>query len=259
MGQSMAASTAPSVSVKRCIVVDDATGAVLFEKNSVQKCAVASTQKLMTALCVAEAGSMKNTVTVQHSDTTVEPTKIYIKTGEKYTRKELVKALLVKSGNDAARALARDVAGSEAKFALVMNAKARQLGMRSSTFKNPHGLTESGQFSTARDIAILARSVNRNPVLAAYMKVKGYYFYPSSGGKRWLGNTNRLLKSVDYCTGMKTGTTNASGRCLVSSGELGGRKVIVVCLGGTSQNIWSDSEKLMRWALEGSGRALMQR
>ncbi len=254
----MANESGPKVKAKRFIVIDDATGAVLYEKKSTERCAVASTQKLLTALCVSEAG-LNNTVYVKHSDTTVEPSKIYIRSGEKYSRGELVKALLVKSGNDAARALARDVAGSEAKFSKVMNAKAKSLGMNDSHFKNPHGLTVTGQYSTARDIAILARSVTRNKTLAAHMKLKGYYFTPPGRKKRWLSNTNKLLKSVSYCTGMKTGTTRASGRCLVCSGELGGRKVIVVCLGSDSQNIWKDSEKLLRWALEGAGKPAIQR
>ncbi len=259
MGVAVANSSTPTVKAKRCIVIDDATGAVLFEKKSLEKCAVASTQKLLTALCVTEAGSMENTVFVKHSDTTVEPTKLYVKSGEQYSRATLVKALLVKSSNDAARALARDVAGSEAKFAVVMNAKAKKLGMNDSHFKNSHGLTETGQYSTARDLAILARSVTRHPTLASHMKNKGYYFYPSNGGKKWLTNTNRLLKSMSCCTGMKTGTTRASGRCLVCSGELGGRKVIVVCLGSDSQNIWKDSEKLLKWALEGAGKPAVHR
>lgn len=156
---------------------------------------------------------------------------------------------MVKSGNDVAKALARDVAGTEAKFIERMNAKARQIGMLHSHFKNPHGLTEEGQYSTARDIAILARAATRNSDIADYVKSRGYYFIHNNGKKRWLQNTNELLKKVSYCTGMKTGTTKASGRCLVSTGELNGRKVIVVCLGSDSTNIFTDSSKLLKWAL----------
>ena len=239
----------PAVVAKRVIIVDDRTGAVLYEKNSLEKVAVASTQKLLTALCVIDAGPLSNMVHVQTSDTKVEPSKVYIKAGEKFNRAQLLKALMVKSGNDVAKALARDVAGSEAKFMIKMNAKARQLGMIHSNFKNPHGLTQKGQYSTARDIAIAARAATRNSLLSDYMKVRGYYFIHNNGRKRWLDNTNKLLKTVSYCTGMKTGTTNASGRCLVSSGELNGRKVIVVCLGSDATNVFKDSAKLLKWAL----------
>ena len=239
----------PKVVAKRVIIVDDRTGAVLYEKNSLEKCAVASTQKLLTALCVLDAGPLSNMVYVKTADTKVEPSKVYIKSGEKYDRGQLLKALVVKSGTDVAKALARDVAGDEKKFMAAMNAKALQLGMEHSHFKNPHGLTEEGQYSTARDIAILARAAIRNAILADYMKVRGYYFIHNNGKKRWLENTNKLLKTVSYCTGMKTGTTRASGRCLVSSGQLNGRKVIVVCLGSDSANLFIDSSKLLKWAL----------
>jgi len=245
---------APKVYAKRVIVVDNVTGQVLYEKNSMQRCAVASTQKLLTALCVMEAGSLENSVRVQYTDTKVVPTKIDIRSGETYRRRELLKALLVKSGNDAARALARDVAGSQVKFRAVMNARARKLGMRSSNFMNPHGLTESGQYSTARDIAILMRKIVRVPTLRSYMATSGYYFQPPSRKKYWLTNTNKLLKKVKYCMGGKTGYTNAAGRCLVSYGELRGRSVIVVCLGSTPAKIWGDSASLMKWSLEQSAR-----
>lgn len=240
---------APSVVAKRAIVVDYNTGKVLFEKNADVKCAVASTQKMLTALCVLDEGSLKDKVYVQKTDTYVEPTKVYISPGEVYTRADLVKALVVKSGNDVARALARDIAGSETTFANLMNRKAYQLGMRNSYFLNPHGLTAGGQYSTARDVATLARAAYASPVLREHMKNKGYYFMYPNGKRKWLPNTNKLLKSVPYCVGMKTGTTRASGRCLISVGAFNGRTAIVVCLGSDSANIWKDSEKLLKWSL----------
>ncbi len=243
-------SVAPKVQAKRVVVVDNVTGNVLYEKNSMQRCAVASTQKLLTALCVVEAGSLDNGVRVQSTDGRVEPTKIYIRSGERYKRRDLLKALVVKSGNDAARALARDVAGSQVKFRGVMNARAKKLGMRNSYFVNAHGLTEKGQYSTARDIAILMRKVVRVPVLRSYMGTSGFYFRPPGRKKRWLGNTNKLLKRLKYCMGGKTGYTRAAGRCLVTYGELRGRSVIVVCLGSTPAKIWDDSSKLLKWSLE---------
>lgn len=245
----------PKVVAKRVIIVDDADGTVLYEKNSTEQCAVASTQKMLTALCVYEDGPLNDLVYVKSTDTKVEPSKVYIKSGEKYTRAELLKALMVKSGNDAARALARDVAGSQEKFLVKMNAKAKQLGMHSSHFKNAHGLTIEGQYSTARDIAILARATTRNTTIASYMKNRGYFFYYNNKKKKWLQNGNELLKKVSYCTGMKTGTTRAAGRCLVSSGELNDRKVIVVCLGSDAKNLYKDSASLLKWALESSKKA----
>jgi len=241
---------APSIGAKRAIVVDYMSGRVLFAKNSRQRCAVASTQKLLTALCVLDHGNINKSFTITRYDTQVVPTKVGILPGQVYTRRKLLGAMLVKSGNDIARALARSVAGNETKFAAVMNQKARSLGMMESHFVNPHGLTASGQYSTARDMAICARAAFKNPTIRGIVKTKGYNFRFSNGRTKYLKNTNRLLRSVSYCNGMKTGTTNASGRCLIASGTLHGRTAIVCVFGATSSTIWRDSERLLRWALE---------
>ncbi len=241
---------APKITAKRAIVIDYASGRVLFEKNADQKCAVASTQKLLTALCVLDKGNLKKWVKIAKTDTYVEPTKIYVKPGQTYRRSALLKALIVKSGNDVARVLARDNAGSQVKFSTVMNAKARSLGMKNSKFLNAHGLTEKGQYSTARDMAKLGRAAYKSRFIRDAMKTKQYTFHFSDGKKKLLKNTNRVLRKLAYCNGMKTGTTRASGRCLMASGELNGRTVIAVVLGSTSKQIWNDSEALLRWALE---------
>jgi D-alanyl-D-alanine carboxypeptidase (penicillin-binding protein 5/6) len=134
-----------------------------------------------------------------------------------------------------------------------MNRKSASLGMRNSNFKNPHGLTEPGQYSTARDMAIAARAAYRSPLMRSFTSTKAYSFRYHNGRTRLLENTNKVLKTLPYCDGMKTGTTNASGRCLVSTGTLNGRSVIVVVLKSNSANIWNDSGKLLRWALERPG------
>jgi len=242
--------SAPSVFAKRAIVIDYQSGEVLFAKNAHQKCAVASTQKMLTALCVIDAGSLQDPVSITRTDTYLEPTKIYISPGETYRREELLKALVVRSGNDVARALARDIAGSETTFSDIMNQKAAQLGMKNSYFLNPHGLTANGQYSTAFDIALLAQASYANPILREFMKNKGYYFNYPNGKRKWLGNTNQLLKKLPYCLGMKTGTTRASGRCLISVGQKNGRTTIVVCLGSDSKHIWNDSQSLLDWSLQ---------
>lgn len=241
---------APAVVAKRVIVVDYETGRVLHEKNADERCAVASTQKLLTALCITAAGNLDRQVTIAKTDTYVEPTKLYVKPGQRYTRRELLKALVVKSGNDIARVLARDNAGSQVKFREVMNARARAYGMRNSYFMNAHGLTENGQYSTARDMAIVGRKAMQDPVIRSMMRIPAYTFRYSDGTTRKLKNTNRILTRVPYCNGMKTGTTRASGRCLMVSGTHNGRTVIAVVLGSTSKAIWDDSEKILRWALE---------
>jgi D-alanyl-D-alanine carboxypeptidase (penicillin-binding protein 5/6) len=240
----------PPIAGESAIVVDYHSGRVLYAKNADVPRAVASTQKIVTALCVMDAGNIDKPVNIAASDGACEPTKLGLKAGEVYTRRELLKVLMVKSANDVGRALARDVSGSQEGFADTMNRKAASLGMRNSNFLNPHGLTEPGQYSTARDMAIAAREAYRSPLMRSYVSTKAYTFRYCNGRTRLLENTNKVLKTLPYCTGMKTGTTNASGRCLVATGTLNGRSVIAVVLKSNSRNIWSDSSKLLSWALE---------
>ena len=240
----------PVVFAESAMVVDINQGRVLYAKNADQKRAVASTQKIITALCVLDAGNLGKKVKIVASDGHCEPTKLGIKAGDTYTRKELLEVLMVKSANDVARALARDVAGSQAAFRNLMNQKCRQLGMRNSYFKNPHGLTEPGQYSTARDIAIAAIAAYRQPVIRKMINTKEITFHFDDGRKQVLTNTNKVLKTLPYCNGMKTGTTRASGRCLVATGSLRGRDVVTIVLKSNSKHVWEDSMKLLRWSLE---------
>lgn len=240
----------PAIAGASAIVIDVASGRVLYAKNADQRRAVASTQKLVTALCVVDAGDIDKPVAIAATDGACEPTKLGLKAGESYTRRELLRVLMVKSANDVGRALARDVGGSQEGFAAMMNRKCQELGMRNSNFRNPHGLTEPNQFSTARDMAIAARAAYRTPLIRSFTSLKAFAFRFNDGRTRVLENTNRVLKTLPYCDGLKTGTTNASGRCLISSGSLNGRAVIAVVLKSNSANIWSDSTKLLRWALE---------
>ncbi|MEO5916959.1 MAG: D-alanyl-D-alanine carboxypeptidase family protein [Luteolibacter sp.] len=240
----------PPVAAESAIVIDVVSGRVLYAKNADAPRAVASTQKLVTALCVLDAGNIDKPVTVEASDEACEPTRLNLKPGEVYPRRELLKVLMVKSANDVARALARDVGGSQEGFAAIMNQKASALGMRNSNFINPNGLPQPGQYSTARDMAIAARAAYRSPLIRSFTATKSMTFTFNDGHTRFVENTNKLLKTVPYCDGLKTGTTNAAGRCLISSGSLNGRSVIVVVLKSTTPNVWKDSSKLLAWALE---------
>jgi len=240
----------PPIAGQSAIVIDADSGRVLFAKNADAQRQVASTQKIVTALCVLEAGNVDKAVVIDSSDSNCEPTKLDLKAGEAYPRRELLKVLMVKSANDVARALARDVGGDQQGFADLMNRKAAALGMRNSHFCNPNGLPSTSQYSTARDMAIAARAAYRSPLLRSYFATKSFTFQYANGRTRQIENTNRVLKTVPYCNGMKPGTTDAAGRCLICTGSLNGRSVIVVVLKSNTPNIWKDSEKLLRWALE---------
>lgn len=250
----VAAANAPSIRAASYLLVDANTGVPLLTHNADTLRGVASTQKIITALVVIDQGNLDKIVTIKASDTQVEPTKLGVRPGEQYTRRNLLYAFLIKSANDVAKALARDVAGSTDAFADLMNAKARQMGMRASCFVNPHGLSEGGQHSTARDMARAALMAYRTPLIRDAVKRKYYTFKFASGRTVTLENTNELLGRMAECNGMKTGYTNAAGRCLISSASDGGRAVILVQLGTKTKYIWDDGALLMRWGLRQLGR-----
>jgi len=243
------AAPAPEITAKSAILVDANSGKVLYSKNDEAQRAVASTQKLLTALIVAEAGDLDKKVEIEATDTNCEPTKINVKPGQSYTRLQLLNALLVKSGNDVARTLARDNAGSIDAFADKMTQRVRNLGGTSSNFENPNGLPAQGQYSTARDMARVARMAYRNPTLREIMRTKNYNFRFNSGNVVPLRNTNRVLRTYSFCNGMKTGYTDLAGHCLISSGSYNGRDVIAVVLGSTKARIADESAKLLAYGL----------
>ena len=239
----------PITRAKSVIIIDARTGQTLYEKNADEARAAASTQKLLTALIVAERGFLDEPVTVQHVDTLAEPVKLNIKPGDTYRRIELLRALLVKSPNDVARCLARDYAGSVEAFAEVMNRRARELGATHSHFRNPNGLPLPGQYSTARDLAIIARAAYSNSTIRSIVCLPRLVFRYANGRTRELQNTNKVLKRLPYCNGMKTGYTEAAGHCLIASGARPGRDIIVVVLGDSKSGVWRDASALLSWGL----------
>ena len=241
---------APALHAGSAIMIDARTGEVLFQKNADQPRVPASTQKLLTALLVTRRGHLDAPVTIMPEDTRVEPTKLGLRPGERYTRRALLEAIMVKSCNDACAALARDHSGSEAAFVENMNRAAWSLGARSSRFLNSHGLPPE-QYSTARDISRIAFLAYRDPVLRRMMQQRVVYFRHNTGRVTRLEATNKLLERSGAYNGMKTGYTYAAGRCLVSSGRLNGREVILVQLGSRTKHIFDDAERLMAWSGRG--------
>src|SRR3954452_10057571 len=239
----------PNTRAQSVIVIDARTGEILYEKNADAQRAVASTQKLLTGLIVAERGYLDQPVTVAPVDTYAEPTKLGFKAGETYQRIDLLRVLLVHSCNDVARCLARDAGGSIEGFAQMMNQKARSLGAVNSNFINPNGLPMPGQYSTARDLSLIARAAYANPTIRSIVSLPNLVFRYADGHTREFDNTNKVLKRLPYCNGMKTGYTDAAGHCLISSGTRPGRDVIAVVLGDPKGVVWTDSAALLTWAL----------
>jgi D-alanyl-D-alanine carboxypeptidase (penicillin-binding protein 5/6) len=239
----------PIITADCAILFDANTGKVIYKKNENERRPVASTQKLLTALLIAESGDLSAPVTIDRADMFAAPTKLYLKAGDIYTRQQLLTALLVKSPNDAARALARDNAGSIEGFAAKMNARMARMGGTSSNFVNPNGLPADEQYSTARDMARVARAVYFNPLLRDIMRTKHCLFRYASGKTISLQNTNRVLRTYSFCNGMKTGYTDAAGHCLISSGSWNGKDVIAVVLGSNRGHVWQESASLLAYGL----------
>lgn len=242
---------APSVTAERVVVIDPSTGEILAEKNANRRAPVASTQKLLTALIILEAGNLDETVTIAKEDSNCAPVKISMNEGEQYSRRQLLTALMIKSFNNIARALARDNAGDVDAFARKMNERAKQLGMENSHFVNPNGLPADEQYSTARDMAKLAQAADALPELRNIVSTRSFAWKRANGSFDVLENTNRVLRTCECCDGMKTGYTEAAGYCLVASGEKEGRRRIVVVLSDTHSGVWKDAEALLLWSLKG--------
>ena len=238
----------PATGARSVMMVDARTGKTLYEKNADEIRPAASTQKLLTALIVAERGFLDRPVRVELTDTLAEPVKLNIKPGDTYQRIDLLRALLVKSPNDVARCLARDNAGSIEAFAEVMNQRARELGATHSHFVNPNGLPVPGQYSSARDLSIIARAAYANSMIRSIVCLPQLVFRYANGRTRELENTNKVLRRSPYCNGMKTGYTEAAGHCLICSGSRPGRDIIVVVL-GDSTAVWRDASALLSWGL----------
>ena len=231
--------SADNVSAKSAILIEAGSGEVIFEKNSHQKLPMASTTKIMTALVALEEGDLSKTVAVAESACGVEGSSIYLTAGEELTLEDLLYALMLESANDAAAAIAYAVAGGIEPFADRMNLMAEKIGLTESHFTNPHGLDDDAHYTTAHDLAKLTAFAMQN---GQFRKIVSTYKHqiPLRGdeGVRVLLNHNKLLRMSDDVTGVKTGFTKHSGRCLVSAAERDGVRVIAVTLNAPDD--WND-------------------
>lgn len=228
---------AGAISAQKAILLDAATGRVLYEKRADEKSLIASTTKIMTALVVCEQCNVLDRFRIPKEAVGIEGSSIYLKEGEVLTVQELLYGMMLHSGNDAATALAIFCGGTVEGFAQLMNDKARMLGMKDSHFTNPHGLDAPDHYSTARDLAILADYAMDNPIFAKTVSTKTVTI-----GNRVLTNHNKLLWRVEGADGVKTGFTKAAGRILVSSAQRDGRRLVAVTI--EDGNDWADHAAL---------------
>ena len=228
----------PGISAASAILIDGESGRVLYAQNAEEERPIASITKLMTALVAVEAHpDLSEVVTIRPEWTGVEGSSMYLKAGEELTLEALLYGLLLASGNDAAVAIAGFCTGDVDTFVAWMNDKAAELGMEHTHFENPNGLNDEGHYSTAADMAALARVVMEHEALA---KIVGTRSITVAG--RTLTNHNKLLWRYEGCTGLKTGYTDRAGRTLVSCAERDGQRLIAVTL--NDPNDWADHAAL---------------
>ncbi len=241
-----AASAAPGVSANNAVLIEQSTGRVLFEKDAHSQESIASITKIMTAIIAIESGKMKEKVTVSREAIYTEGSSIYLEQGEKMTLEDLVYGLMLRSGNDAAVAIAEHVGGSLEGFVYLMNEKAKWLGMENTHFDNPHGLDSDNHYSSAYDMAILTKYAMNNE---KYKEISGTTSYKSDGRTySWVNKNKLLTQYYEYCTGGKTGFTKKTGRTLVSTASKDGMDLIAVTLNAPDD--WKDHMSLYEWGFE---------
>lgn len=233
-----------AISARSAVVIDAASGRVLYEHNSNEKRGMASTTKIMTALCALEYGDMNKMVTISPTSSGVEGSSMYLAKGEKISMTDLVYGLMLVSGNDAATAIAENVSGSVEKFAQLMNKKAAEIGAYNTSFTNPHGLSDENHYTTAHDLAKITAYAMQNPTFCEIVATKKKTLAANEDGyARTLVNHNKFLSMYEGCVGVKTGFTKATGRCLVTAAEKNSMRLVCVTLNDPDD--WSDHKELL--------------
>lgn len=237
-----------SVSANSSVLINADTFEILYSKNAHKRMPMASTTKLMTALLLAEQKTPYKLITTTKEMVTVEGSSMGLKVGDTVSHYDLLVGMMLPSGNDAANTAAISVAGSVSKFAVLMNERAKKLGMINTNFVTPSGLDDEDHYSTAYDMSLLAVAVLNNPVLKEIVSNESMAVeFGNPPYKRRLYNHNKLLNKYEYCIGLKTGFTKKSGRCLVSAARKNDCTVVAVTLNAPDD--WNDHIELLDYGL----------
>jgi len=245
-------SAPPTISAESAILLDAKTGQILYEKNSHRRSPPASTTKVLTAIIAIESGHLDDEVKVSPRAASTAGSSMHLAPGQLISLRELVTGLLLRSGNDAAVAIAEHLAGSVENFVSIMNHKATLLDALDSHFANPHGLTAPLHYSTAFDLAWISKYALTNPIFATIVNTRETNIdWLDRRGKEHeqsLRNTNKLLWLLEEVDGVKTGTTDQAGPCLISSATRGNQQLIAVVLHDHSR--WNDSMQLLLYGFD---------
>lgn len=225
-----------------CLIAAD-SAQIIYEKNAHDRAPMASTTKMMTALLAAESDVWEETATVSLNAQNQEGTKLYLSAGDKMRISDLTCGMMLNSGNDASMVIAEHIAGDSVKFAKMMTERAQELGAKDTQFITPNGLDAEGHYSTAYDLALIAREVINNEKLAEIVKCRDTKVTTDNGNIVYLHNHNKLLWNYGGAIGVKTGYTKLSGRCLVSAAERDGVRLIAVTMNAPDD--WNDHRQML--------------
>lgn len=240
----------PDTNSRACVVIDRNTSTILYGKNENQKRKMASTTKIMTATIIIENCNLDETIEISKKAAGTGGSKLGLKTGDKITIRDLLYGLMLRSGNDAAVALAEYAGGSIEGFAELMNKKASALGLTSTHFETPHGLDSDEHYTTAYELAILSNYALNNTTFAQIVGTKEYTI-TINGFPKKISNTNELLGNLNGVYGIKTGFTNGANRCLVTACKRNDMDIICVVLGADTKKFRTqDSIKLINYIFD---------
>ncbi|NLI13877.1 MAG: D-alanyl-D-alanine carboxypeptidase [Peptococcaceae bacterium] len=241
-----AAAASPVITGEAAVLVDSKNGQVLFEKNASVKVYQASTTKILTAIIALESARTGEMVTIPKEASDVEGSAVGLQEGEQVSLEDLLYALMLNSGNDSAVAIACHLGGSVPGFVQMMNKRAAELGAVNTHFNNPNGLPDPNHYTTARDMALIARYTMQNPEFREIVSTKVKTITRSDpNAQTYLDNHNKLLWNYDGAIGVKTGYTDEARQCLVSAAARQGRELIAVVMKSEGTDIWTDSTKLL--------------
>ena len=217
------------------ILIEATTGKILFEKNSHEKLAPASMTKIMSMLVIVESIekgviNWDDVVTVSENASSMGGSQILLETGEKMKVSDLFKGIAVASGNDAVVALAETIAGTVDEFVNMMNNKAKELGLKDTNFKNPHGLDEANHYSSAYDMSIMAKELIKHEKVLEFTSIYEDYLRKGTDREFWLVNTNKLVRFYNGADGLKTGYTGTAGYCLTATAKKNNVRLIAVTM-----------------------------
>lgn len=239
--------TKPTINSRRYAVYDRKSGRCIYGKDESKQSAMASTTKIMTAMVVVENCNLQDTVTINEKTASIGGSRLGLKIDDTITVNDLLYGLMLRSGNDAAIALAIHTSGNVEEFAKLMNNKAKEIGLKNTNFVTPHGLDDPNHYTTAFELAVLTDYALNNEVIANIVKTKTATIM-INGNPVNINNTNELLGNVDGVYGVKTGFTNNAGRCLVTSVKRGDIDLIIVVLGAdTRKDRAKDTIKLIEY------------